>query len=248
MNGEIKKIETSHRLFAIFLVLILGILGYFIGNLVYKFKSLSYPREITVSSEGRAFAKPDVAIVKLGVTTEGWEIKKIVKENTEKMNEILKEIKNLQIQEKDIQTTKYNLYPRYEWKEGERIFKGYSLEQEVMVKIRNFEKIGEVIEKSTEKGANLIGDLSFTIDDLEPIYQKTREEAIEKAKKIAERISALTGIKLKKIVNVYEEPYSLIDLSARGGGGEKLAVPLAPEIQPGEKEVKVKINLVYQIE
>jgi len=247
MNGEIKKIETSHRLFAIFLVLILGILGYFIGNLVYKFKSLNYPREITVSSEGRAFAKPDVAIVKLGVTTEGWEIKKIVKENAEKMNEILKEIKNLQIQEKDIQTTKYNLYPRYEWKEGERIFKGYSLEQEVVVKIRNFEKIGEVIEKSTEKGANLIGDLSFTIDDLEPIYQKAREEAIEKAKKIAERISALTGIKLKKIVNVYEEPYSLIDLTARGGGGEKLAVPLSPEIQPGEKEVKVKINLVYQI-
>jgi uncharacterized protein YggE len=116
-----------------------------------------------------------------------------------------------------------------------------------MVKIRNFEKIGEVIEKSTEKGANLIGDLSFTIDDLEPIYQKAREEAIEKAKKIAERISALTGIKLKKIVNVYEEPYSLIDLTARGGGGEKLAVPLSPEIQPGEKEVKVKINLVYQI-
>ena len=111
------------------------------------------------------------------------ESEKIVKKNSEKINAILEEIKKLGIEEKDVQTVRYNLSPHYEYsKEGERVFKGYVLEQELKVKIRNLEKIGEVLEKATEKGANLIGQLYFSVDNPEPILEKAREEAIEKAK------------------------------------------------------------------
>lgn len=251
MDQEIKKLEFSNRLFIVFLVLILGILGFFVASTVFKFRSIDYPREITVSAEGKVFAKPDIALVKLGITTEGWEIKTVVKENTEKMKAVLKEVKNLGIEEKDIQTTRYNLTPRYEWtKEGQRIFKGYVLEQEVRVKIRNFEKIGEIMEKATEKGANLIGDLSFTIDDPEVVREKAREEAIKRAKTKAEKIATQTGIKLKKLINVYEDyaypvptTEMMKDYGGIGGGG----FTAAPEIQPGEQEVIVRINLVYRI-
>lgn len=250
MNNETKKLEFSNRLFVILLILILGILGYFVATTIHKFKTIDYPREMTITAEGRAFAKPDIALVKLGVTTEGWEVKTVVKDNTEKMNAVLKEIKALGIEEKDIQTSRYNLTPRYEWTEGKKIFKGYLLEQEVRVKIRNFEKIGEVIEKATEKGANLVGDLSFTIDDPELIRQKAREEAIEKAKVKAEKIAQQTGIRLKKLINIYEDYSYYPTPSAEimkgygvGGGGEAPA----PEIQPGEQEMTVRINLVYRV-
>ncbi len=250
MEQEMKKLELSSRLFIAFLILIVGILGFFVALIVFKFKSIDYPREITVSAEGMVFAQPDIALVKLGVTAEGWEIKTVVKENTEKMNAILKEVKNLGVEEKDIQTTRYNLTPRYEWIEGKRVFKGYVLDQEVRVKIRNFEKIGQVMEMATEKGANLVGDLSFTIDDPELIREEAREEAIKRAKIKARAIAAQTGLKLKKVVNVYEDynyptPQPTImtkDYSEVGGG-----FPAVPEIQPGEQEVVVRINLVYRL-
>jgi len=61
------------------------------------------------------------------------------------------EIKKLGIEEKDIQTIRYDLYPRYEWsQEGQRIFKGYVLEQDVMIKIRDIGKTGEVLEIATD--------------------------------------------------------------------------------------------------
>lgn len=253
MEQETKKLEFSDRLFVVLLILVLGILGNFVADTVYKFRMHDYyPKEITVSAEGQAFAKPDIALAKVGVTTEGWEVKKVVKENTEKMNAVLEEIKKLGIEEKDIQTTRYNLSPRYEWlKEGERIFKGYVLEQEVMVKIRNLEKIGEVMEKITEKGANLIGELSFSIDDPESIREKAREEGIVKAKAKAEKIAQQTGIRLKRLINIYEDYYSYpayqaLPLYTEGLGGEG-EVKAPPEIQPGEQEVRVRINLVYQI-
>ncbi|MCX7778959.1 MAG: SIMPL domain-containing protein [Patescibacteria group bacterium] len=251
MEQETKKLELSHRLFITLLVLILGLLGFFTAIAVFKFKSIDYPREITVSAEGKVFAKPDIAFIKLGVTTEGWVIKDVLKENTEKMNAVLKEVKNLGIDEKDIQTTRYNLTPRYEWtKEGQRIFRGYLLEQEVLIKIRNFEKIGEVMDRAAEKGANLIGDLSFSIDDPELIREKARTEAIKRAKAKAEKIAQQTGLRLKKLINVYEDYFypvprgeTMKDYGGVGGG----AITAAPVIQPGEQEVTVKINLVYRV-
>lgn len=250
MNEEIKKIEISNRIFVLLLILILGSLANFLIQRIYDFWPPDHPREIIISAQGKAFAKPDIAQIKIGVSSEGWTIQEIFQENTEKMNIILNEIKKIGIEEKDIQTTRYNLAPRYEWKEGQRIFKGYVLDQEIKLKIRNFEKIGEIINKATENGANLVGEISFSIDDPETIRQKAREEAIKKAKEKAEKISQQTGIKLKKIVNVYEDYFysplrteTIKGYTTEGTPG----IGVAPEIQPGEEEVIVKINLVYLI-
>lgn len=254
MTEEIKNYEISNRLFKLLAVLIAGVLV-FLGVKGYiAFQTLPdiTPREITVSATGRAFVAPDVALIKLGVTTEGIKVPEVVKENTEKMNAILKEVKNLRIEEKDIQTANYSLTPRYEWlKEGQRIFKGYTLNQEIRVKVRNFEKIGDVLEKGTEKGANLVGDLQFNIDDLEKVKEIARKDAIEKAKAQANLIASQAGLKLGKVVNVFEDyyyPYYSVPMSGAKmeglGAGE---ISAAPEIQPGEQEITLKINLVYRI-
>ncbi|HEY0087866.1 MAG TPA: SIMPL domain-containing protein, partial [Candidatus Lokiarchaeia archaeon] len=142
MPDETKQFELSNRLFVVFAILLVGVLGFWTAKVFIDFQSLpnNYPREITVSGEGRTFAVPDIALIQLGAVTEGLEVGDVVRENTEKMNNILKEIKTLGIEEKDIKTTTYNLAPRYEWTEdGKRIFKGYTLTQQISVKIRNFE-------------------------------------------------------------------------------------------------------------
>lgn len=255
MDNETKKLELSDRVFVALAILIFGILGYFITTSIFQFKSLSndFPREITINAESRVFAKSDIALTKLGVTSNGWKVEAVVKENTEKMNAVLKEIKDLNVEEKDIQTSKYNLTPSYEWIEGKRIFRGYTLEQELNVKVRNFEKIGEIIEKSTAQGANLVGDLYFVVDDMDLVRQKAREEAIEKAKIKAKKIAQQLGIKLGKPINIYEDSVfppmlssSMYGAGAMANGGD-FALKNIPEIQPGEQEITVKINLVYQV-
>ena len=245
-----RVIEVSNRLYLLLIILLIGVLvlGFIVGFATLKQLPDNLPREITVSAVGRSFVVPDIALVRLGVQTEGMQVDRVVKENTEKMNAILKEIKDLGIEEKDIQTTNYNLAPRYEWPStAERVFKGYTLTQEIRVKIRDFKKIGEILETGTNKGANLIGDLQFTIDDPEKIKEGARKEAIEKAKAKASQLANQSGLKLGKLIDVYEESYSPYssDVEKFGlGGGEKRAVP---EIQPGEQEVTVIISLVYRI-
>ncbi len=251
MSEEIKKFELSQRLFIIAAILVIGVMIFLAGQLLFNFKNLpeNYPREITVSGQGRTFVRADIAKISVGVKTEGMKIQDIVRENTEKMNSILAEIKALGVAEKDIQTSQYNLSPRYDWTDkGERIFKGYTLTNEVLLKIRNFEKIGEVLDKAAEKGANLIGDLQFAIDEPEKVREIARKEAIEKAKEKAKQIASQSGLRLGKLLNVYESSVfapSPVYKEGLGAGGGISSV--APEIQPGQEEVVVDITLVYRV-
>lgn len=256
MDINSKKIEFSNHFYQLAIVLIAGIIIFGASKIYFNFRNLqgNYPREITISAEGKAAVKPDIALIKIGVASEGQKIEKIIKENTDKVNAILKEIKDLGVAEKDLETVSYSLSPRYEWSDkGERISKGYALNQEIKVKIRDFEKIGMILEKSASSGANLIGDLAFIVDDVEAIREQAIETAIAKAKSKAKIIAAQSGLRLGRVINMYEDyysnpaPYESKMMMSDGIGGMGGGVSAAPEIQPGQQEVIVKINLVYQV-
>jgi len=249
MEIETKKIEISRPLYLILILLVLGILAGIGANIIYKFWPPDYYREISVAAEGKVFVKPDVALLELGVKSEANNVADVVKDNTEKMNAVLAGIKNLGVEEKDIKTIKYNLAPQYDWTEkGQRIFRGYVLEQQIRVKIRDFGKIGQIIEQATAQGANLVSDLTFTIDDPESLRSQARAEAIKKAKEKANEIAQQSGIKLKKIVNIYEGQYYLptrTESLLKEGAAPSFS--LAPEIESGQLEISVQITLVYRI-
>lgn len=234
-------------------IMVIGILLFFVAQSNYQAKSLEQQNvnQITVSGEGKIYAKPDVALVSLGVSTEAATVAEVTKSNTEKMNAVIEAIKALKVDEKDIQTTNYNLNPLYNYTDKlGRVFQGYSLDQNIQVKIRDFTVIGDVLSKATEKGSNLVGNLQFTIDDPEQYKDQARAKAIEQAKLRAKNLSAESGVKLGKLINVFENSsapyYAAYDMNKGIGGG---IAPMAatPTVQPGQQEITVTINLTYQV-
>jgi uncharacterized protein YggE len=247
---EEKTFNLVNKAFLLSAVLVVGILAFFVGQIVLQNReiNLQNQNQITVSGIGKIYVKPDVAVLILGVENRGAKISDIVKDNTEKMNKIISDVKNFGVEEKDIQTTQYTIAPEYNWTEARgRIFVGYVLTQQITLKIRDFEKIGSILDKATADGANSVGDLQFTIDDSEQIKQEARAKAIAQAKANAENLAKESGVKLGKIINVYENYYPIYSNKAVGiGGGVVESVP-APVIEPGQQEINVTINLTYQV-
>ena len=255
-NGTVKQIGLSKSLLILAIVLVVGQVCYW-GVQAYSAiwgTTGNYSREISVTAQGKAISAPDVAVVRVGVKTEGMKVATVVQENNEKMNAVLAALKDLKIASKDIQTINYSLNPQYDYTDkGERVFKGYALNQEVKVKIRDFAKAGDVLEKATGLGANLVGDLQFTIDDPATAKAAALQDAIGKAKAKGREISLASGLKLKKIVNIYEDynQYPQYSSSVGLGGGEaflmKATAAAAPDIQAGEQEITVNVTLVYRV-
>lgn len=218
----------------------------------YQYSNLpqNVPHEIVVSGEGKAYAKPDVATVNLGVHTQASTSQAAVDQNNKIMNDVISAVKNLGVDDKDIQTTAYNLSPQYDYTEKGRIFKGYSLDQQAQVKIRDFSKISDVLDKASSAGANTISDLQFTVDDMEKVRADAREKAIAQAKEKADSLLGAAGLSGGKIINISEGFSPTPQPVAYGlGGGSAMALPsVAPQIQTGQTEVDSTVTLTYQVQ
>ncbi len=253
MEEEIKvtRIEPAKKAFILAVILVVAIIGFLVAKIIYDFATLpqNFPQEITISGEGKVFVKPDVALVSLGVKTEEKKSVDAVNKNNEKMNAIIKVAKDLGVDEKDIKTSAYNLYPVYDYPTTGRVFKGYSLDQQISVKIRNFDKISDILDKATSEGANTVGDLQFTVDDLEKARADTREKAIEQAKEKALVLAGQAGLKIVKLINISEgyQP-SIQPIYGMGGSRNTLEkVNIAPDIQPGQSEINTTVYLTYRV-
>jgi hypothetical protein len=266
---EEKTFKLLNKAFILAAVLVVGVLIFFVGVILYqqRYLDLQNQYQITVSGEGKVYAKPDIAVISMGVTAQGATVAETTKTSTEKMNAIIDAVKSLGVEAKDIQTTNYNLYPRYETKTTyspissyvEEVYTrtsnnaiiGYALDQNIQVKIRDFEKIGDIISKATEKGANLVGSLQFTIDDPEQFREEARAKAIERAKENAKNLAEESGIRLGKIINVYENNYyaprAYDATKGMGGASVQESVNILPTIEPGQQEINLTVSITYQV-
>ncbi|MGI6374139.1 MAG: SIMPL domain-containing protein [Patescibacteria group bacterium] len=209
----------------------------------------------SVSGSGTVYAQADIANIEIGLRTATKKTAlEAVTDNTKKMNEIIAAVGELGVEKKDIKTANYNLNPVYNYTQarGQELI-GYEVYQNISLKIRDLDKIGEVIAKTTEQGANQVGNISFTIDDEYELKNQARELAINKAQEKAELIAAQSGMKLGRIKDVVENYYDyqpvmysnaklLLDASFREEGGMA-----SPDIQSGQNEVKVEVTLVYEV-
>jgi hypothetical protein len=165
----------------------------------------------------------------------------------------------LGVPERDLKTTSFNIYPRYEYMKiqpeiypyppGKRVLVGYEISQRLQVKIRDLTKVGKIIEEATAAGANEVGDLQFTIDKEDELKAQARKEAIDKAKAKAKELAKQLDIKLVRISNFSESGSSPIFYraeNAMGTGGGLGPAPI-PQIETGENKISVTVTITYDI-
>ena len=262
-----KKIEKHKSLFpALLLVLVLLLTALFFSTVVdiqnkikqgkYIGQEIETKNTITVSDKGEVYAKPDLALSVFSVKSEAKTVAKAMKENTEKMNSVIDFVKNQGVEEKDLKTINFNIYPRYEWQkaetypypEGRRVLVGYEVQQSLQVKIRNMEKIGDIIQGATDAGANQVNNLQFTIDNQDELKKQAREQAIEKAKTKAMELASQLDVNLVRITHFSEASvfprYYGLDKAVGMGLAEEAP---SPQIETGENKIEVTVTITYEI-
>lgn len=215
-------------------------------------------RSFSASAEGKITALPDVAEFTFSVITQGGvNIAELMKENTKKVNAAIDFTKANGVEQKDIKTQNYNLEPRYQYFScpSDKIavcppaeISGYTINQTVLVKIRDFTKIGDLLSGAIKNGANSVSQLSFTIDDQTLLQDQAREQAIEKAKERAKKIAEAGGFRIGRLLSIDEGvvyPYAMpSSFNMAAESGIKRA---APTIEPGSQEITVNVTLRYEI-
>jgi uncharacterized protein YggE len=120
------------------------------------------------------------------------------------------------------------------------------------VKITDLDKINDVIDSATTNGANQVSNITLDVDNRQVAEESARKDAVAQATKKAEEASKIAGFKLGKIIGYYESsnesnlvrPVAYNTKNAAGGAADQ---SLNTNIQTGSEEVKIIVNLSYQI-
>lgn len=232
---------------------------------------ISYePNYTTINVEGVAevTAVPDVGSFHFTVEAEAADVAAAQEESGEKINDIMAYLKSEGgVEEKDIKTTGYNAYPRYEYRrencisefgcESERVLVGYVVTQNVQVKVRDTEKAGALIGGVGSRGATNMSSLSFEVDDIEVLKEEARLLATADAKEKAERLAKELEVRLGDVISFsdgsngggYPVPYDTraVMMDAYGGDMAVEEAAFAPEISVGEDTITARVTITYQI-
>lgn len=220
---------------------------------------------ITVSGEGEVFAVPDIATFSFTVSADAPDVNAAQEKVSDKMDAILEELKDLGIEEKDIKTTDYSVWPKYNYETaalypctpyscppspGKQVQDGYTANHSVSVKVRKTIEAGKVLGAVGDSGATNLSGISFTLDDPEKITDEARNKAILNAREKAETLADGLDVRLVKVVSFsdstdggYPQPYFREGM----GGDVAVSASKAPTIPTGENKVKVVVNITYEI-
>jgi len=225
-----------------------------------EFRSIRETQQISISGEGKVSVKPDIAMLNASVVSESKKIKDAQLDNTRRTGAVMGFLQEQGIAEKDIKSVNYSIYPQYQYfdtpaclaypcpprKPPEVV--SYQVRHTIEIKIRDLEKVDDLLDGVVTAGANEVGSVSFTIENEDRVKAEARKKAIEDAKAKAQVLSRDLGVRLGKIVGFSESgggfPIFARALEAKGGFGGDVAP--TPQVEPGEQEIQSSVTITYE--
>jgi hypothetical protein len=197
---------------------------------------------ITVVGEGKA--QPDIVRTQIGVEVIAPTIQEAMKESNTRMTAVLARLQELDVAEKDVQTSSYSINPQRDYEKGAGEVTGYQVSTMVQVTIRQLDRVGLLLDQTVAAGANSVYGVSFTISDPNPLEEEARAAAMADAEAKAQALAHLGGVGLGRVIAISEvvggAPLPMARASELGGGGGPIA--------PGELELIAQIQVTYEIQ
>jgi len=204
---------------------------------------------IWVTGNGKVSVVPDIAVLSLGVQVQKDTVTEAQQEAIVAMNAIMAVLNEYNIDEEDIQTQNFSIQPVYRWDEGEQSLLGYSVTNTLIVKVRNTDDTGDIIDAAADAAADYMrmNSISFTVDEPETYLEDIRQEAMADAKAKAKQLADLGDVKLGKPIYIAESGGSIPPVVYRDYDAEVVQDGDKTPISPGEIEIQLTVQVVYSI-
>jgi uncharacterized protein YggE len=221
------------------------------GTLELKGSMYGQQDGIWVSGTGKVYAIPDIAEITLGIEAQAVTVAEAQAKATEAMNKVVAALKDSGVEDKDIQTQYYSISEVTKWDKdvSESVITGYKVTNTVVVKVRDVDNAGPVIDAVVVAGGDStrINGISFTVEDPNYYYAQAREKAINYAKVKAEQMASLTGVELGKVTYISESNY-MPSSNYYDGRLEAVAPAIdTTSISAGQLEITTTVQIAYSI-
>ena len=161
---------------------------------------------VHASATGVVQAEPDTAIITMAVQTEHETVEPARARAARVTNELIQTLHDHQIDEKDIATANFSIYPRYDYSDGNRLLMGYTVAHSLKVKVRDIDNAGHVIDAASQSGGSNLEfhHITFDIDDPTDHITLARAQAVDNLHRIAAQLAEESDRELGPLLSIRE--------------------------------------------
>ena len=201
---------------------------------------------VTVNGEATISVEPDLAQLRAGVTTDAKTAHEAAEANSRTMNAVMAAARAAGIAERDLQTSRYSIQPIYEQGRPQRDrISGFQASNSLLLKIRQIDKLGEIIDRLVAAGANTMGGVEFLVSDPSKLLDEARTQAIADARRRAQLYATAAGVNLGGVFTITEQatgmPFPPMPM------GRAAAAPETP-IAPGERTLRLSVTVTFDLQ
>src|SRR6266566_3095109 len=201
--------------------------------------------QIAVTGRGEVKVTPDRATIQVSVQTRAVSAAAAASENATKQQSVLAALRTLGLQNDQLSTINYNVYPEQRYEQGkEPVIVAYNVTNTILVDVRKLNQVGPVIDAALSHGANMITSLQFYASNTETARRSAIATAIEKARADAEAAARAAHGTLGTLLEINIGSYSpppprpMMMMMGRAAGVAQAETP----INPGEETLSVEVS------
>lgn len=214
------------------------------------------PPSINVEGEGSVSLAPDTALLSLTVMREAETARAALDANSRAMAKVLAAMREAGIAERDLQTGDLSIQPTYvpqlprsdEAPQAPRIA-GYTVRNNLNVRVRDIDKAGAILDTSVKMGVNEGGQITLINDDPSEAIDRARAEATKDALARAETLAQAAGVRTGQLLQISEQrqdpgpsPMHMVK------SGRFMAADNAVPVASGENTYRVMVSVSVAIE
>jgi len=201
--------------------------------------------QVSVTGEGIVKVEPDEVLIKSRIEHEGSSAVEVKKQNDEVVNKIIKYLKSQNIEEKDIQTEYMNLNKRYD--HNDKTY-SYVANQAISIKLRDLKDYEKIMKGLLENGLNRIDGIQFKSSEMGKFEKEARKLAVLDAQNRARELAQPLGQSIGKAVSISEMDYNSFQPMYRMDAAVEMSAKGSQQtIAPGELEIKIKVNVGFEL-
>lgn len=205
---------------------------------------------VNVIGEGIVKIQPDEVVIKSRIEHEGESATAVKAENDKVVNSIIKYLKSQGIAEKDIETDYLNLNKRYIYNNnGQDRTEKYVANQAISITLHDIKMYEKIMKGLLDNGLNRIDGVQFQSSEMEKYEKEARKKAVLNAKEMAEQLANPLGQEIGKAVSINQIEYNHVQPMYRMDEAMEMSKASADQqtIAPGELEVKVRVNISFEL-
>lgn len=215
----------------------------------------SHLPSMTVSAEAVREVVPDIAILRLSVSTERPTASAAAEETARGSQAVLAEIRAQGLDARDLKTA-VTVSPVFDEQRGlqgqtvKRTLRGYVARNALTIRLSDTARAGALARTLIDKGANGFEGIQFVVGDDQGVMDALRVQATRDAARRAKLYAEAAGVRLGRVLTIDPDPDQFRgagDLPMRAGSTAGGGVTTVIPVEPGVERLSARVSVTWEI-